>query len=303
MDFKQIDAFVNVARYKSFSKAAEAIYLSQPTVSAHIATLEEELGTLLFDRHGKDIRLTTAGELFLEYATNMINLRNNAILNISELDTKITGNLVIATSTVPLRTLLPSLIAKFHRLYGGSTFDLREASTQHVVQQLLAGEADIGFVGEVLPDEKLAYTKVKQDELILISGDPELPEQLSLAQLQMLPLIIRENGSATRHLVDTFVKTHELAVSDFKASAVVSTLEGVLQLVKAGFGISIVPEAACSDYLAAGLIRKHRLETSTPQQVPLLTQDFYMITPIKRTMSPVAKAFLKHVLEHCPAIS
>jgi DNA-binding transcriptional LysR family regulator len=79
MDFKQIEAFVNVAKYKSFSKAAEAIYLSQPTISSHIASLENELGVILFDRNGKEVRLTRAGSIFIEYAVNLINIRNTAI--------------------------------------------------------------------------------------------------------------------------------------------------------------------------------------------------------------------------------
>lgn len=296
MDFKQIDAFVNVAKYKSFSKAAEAIYLSQPTVSAHIASLEEELGRLLFDRHGKDVRLTPAGTLFLEYAINMINMRNNAILSLSELDKKITGNLTIASSTAPLRTLLPELIGEYHNIYQEITFDIKETSTKKVIDMLLSGDVDLGFVGEILPDEKLSYTKIKSDNMIVISNDESLPETLTLASLKQLPFIIREHGSATRDIINNFMSASGSSIDNMKISAVVSSLEAVLQLVKTGFGISIVSEAACEDYWKAGFIRKHTLQAS--EDLPPLTQDFYLITYLKRTMTPLAKSFLTHTLEH-----
>lgn len=84
MDFKQIEAFINVAKFKSFSKAAEAIFLSQPTISAHISNLEKELNTTLFDRSSKEVNLTPAGKIFFDYALNLLNIRNNAIYSINE---------------------------------------------------------------------------------------------------------------------------------------------------------------------------------------------------------------------------
>lgn len=296
MDFKQIDAFVNVAKYKSFSKAAEAIYLSQPTVSAHIASLEEELNKQLFDRHGKDVRLTPAGILFLEYAINMINMRNNAILNLSELDKKIVGNLTIATSTVPLRTILPKLLTTYHSIYQEITFDIKETSTKKVIDMLLSGEVDLGFVGEIIPDEKLSYTKIKKDALVLVSNNEALPDILSIDDIMQLPFIIRENGSATRHIIDNFIKSLGYSIDNMKLSAVVNSLETVLQLVKSGFGISIVSETACNDYISAGYIRKHEL--LLPDSKPILTQEFYIITYLKRTMTPLAKSFLSHTLDY-----
>jgi len=296
MDFKQIDAFVNVAKYKSFSKAAEAIYLSQPTVSAHIASLEEELNKQLFDRRGKDIRLTPSGNLFLEYALSMINTRNNAILNLSELDKKIVGNLTIATSTTPLRTIIPELLAKYHSIYPEITFDIKEKSAHKVIDLLLKDEVDLGFASEIIPDEKLSYTKIKNDSLILISNNKTLPDILSVDDILKLPFIIRENGSATRHIIDNLIKTLGYSIQNLKLSAVVSSLEAVLQLVKSDFGISIVSETACNDYITAGYIRKHGL--LLPDSNPTLTQDFYMITYLKRTMTPLAKSFLTHTLDY-----
>lgn len=296
MDFKQIDAFVNVAKYKSFSKAAEAIYLSQPTVSAHIASLEEELNKQLFDRHGKDVQLTPAGKLFLEYALDMITTRNTAILNLTELDKKIIGNLSIAASKTPLKIILPELLTKYHLIYPETTFDIKEASTTNVIDLLLKGEVDLGFVEELIPDEKLSYTKIKSDSLILISNDATLPDKLSIENIFQLPFIINEKSSATRQIIDTFIKALGYSLENMKLSAVVNNLEAVIELVKSGFGISIVSEAACKDYINAGFIRKH--EFLLPSLAPTLIRELYIITHTKRTMTPISKSLLDYAHEY-----
>jgi DNA-binding transcriptional LysR family regulator len=292
MDFKQIDAFVNVAKYNSFSKAAEAIYLSQPTVSAHIASLEEELGTNLFDRRGKEVRLTHAGTLFLEYAINLINMRNTAILSISEIDKKISGKLSIASSTTPCRFILPSLVKTFHDLYKNVTFDIKEGSTKKVVDMIISGNSDIGIVGEIIPDSRLNYDKISNDSLTVISCDKALPDDMSFEELLKHDFIIRENGSATRHIFENSLKGNGYSTDRMKIFAVVSSLEAVLQFVKNGVGISIVSELACSDYIKTGLIRKHKVPGLE------ITRGIYIVTHNKRTLTPAARAFLKHALEN-----
>ncbi len=101
MDFRQLEAFVNVARYKNFSRAGKALYLSQPTISLHISNLEKELSTPLFDRTSKEVNLTPAGIEFLNYALDMINMKNRAIHNIISSQNKISGSIKISTTTTP----------------------------------------------------------------------------------------------------------------------------------------------------------------------------------------------------------
>ena len=117
MDFKQLEAFITVSKLRSFSKAANAIYLSQPTISSHISSLERELNIQLFDRTSKEVNLTPIGESFLQYANDIINIRNNAITDLSNFNNNITGVLNIAASTTPCNSLLPSLVSKFSELY------------------------------------------------------------------------------------------------------------------------------------------------------------------------------------------
>lgn len=289
MDFKQIEAFINVAKYKSFSKAAEAIYLSQPTISAHIASLEQELSIILFDRHGKEVRLTHAGSLFLEYAINLINIRNTAISSLSDFETSIKGRLTIASSTTPCRFLLPSLVKSFKNTYPDVTFCIREDSTKNVIENILSGESDVGIVGEVLPDSRLSYTKICNDRLVLISNSNTLPENISIEDLLHENFILREKGSATRNTLEKELKTMGYSTERLKIFAEVNSLEAVLQFVKNGVGVSIVSEIACQDYISVGLIKKHMLDKLK------ISREIFLVTHQKRTLPPVAKEFLKHV--------
>ncbi|MEG2338927.1 MAG: selenium metabolism-associated LysR family transcriptional regulator, partial [Clostridium sp.] len=256
MDFKQIEAFVNVAKYKSFSKAADAIYLSQPTISAHIASLEQELAITLFDRNGKDIRLTHGGSLFLEYAINLINIRNTAITNLADYNNKIAGKLTVASSTAPCRFILPKLVSTFRKSHGDVTFDIKEESTKNVVDMIIGGESEIGIVGEVIKDARLKYTKISDDNLVLVSNCDSLPSDLELDDLYSEVFVLREKGSATRSTFESALEANGHTPNKLKVLAEVSSLEAVIQFVKNGTGISVVSELACEDYIASGLIKK-----------------------------------------------
>lgn len=110
MDFKQIETFIGVAKYKSFSKAANAVFLSQPAVSSNISGLEKELHIQLFDRTSKEVLLTPAGEAFLKYAIDIVNTRNQAVESLSGFNHIVSGVLNLAASTTPCNTVVPMLI-------------------------------------------------------------------------------------------------------------------------------------------------------------------------------------------------
>lgn len=292
MDFKQIEAFVNVSKYKSFSKAAEAIYLSQPTVSAHISSLEQELGVVLFDRSSKEIRLTHAGAVFLEYAVNLINIRNNAISSLTEFGSRIAGRLTVASSTTPCRFLIPSLIKSFYDKYPSVNFDIKEESTKNVIDMILIGNADVGIVGDIINDPKLSYSKIIDDKLVLISGNKPLPDIVPIELMLQQRFILREKGSATRSVFENALKHAGYGPERIKVFSEVSSLESVLQFVKSGAGVSVVSELACRDYIQTGLLSKHAIEGLD------ITRGIYVVTHTRRTLSPAAREFIRNINEN-----
>ncbi|MDO6354913.1 selenium metabolism-associated LysR family transcriptional regulator [Caloramator sp. CAR-1] len=287
MDFKQIEAFINVAKFKSFSKAAEAIFLSQPTISAHISNLEKELNTTLFDRSSKEVNLTPAGKIFFDYALNLLNIRNNAIYSINEFQKNITGKLNIASSTTPCRFLLPSLVKKFTENYPSVDFDVKEDSTKNVIGLVLNGDVELGIVGETICDERLEYKKIADDNLILISS-PDVPSINSIEDMIKEKFILRESGSATRNVFEEFLSSNGL-LEKIKVAIETSSLEAVLQFVKNGLGVSVVSELACEDYIKAGYIKKHDVKNLD------LKRNIYLVLHQKRTLSPAARAFKEFI--------
>lgn len=292
MDFKQIEAFMNVAKFKSFSKAADAIFLSQPTISAHISSLEDELGVPLFNRNGKEISLTPSGSVFLEYAANLINTRDNAVLKLNSFSTAIKGSLTIASSTTPCRFILPRFIKSFHKIYNKVNYNIKEGSSTNVLNMIISGEGDIGFVGETINDKRIQFIKIAHDNLIAISNISTLPTNISLDLFLKQDFILREKGSATRNAFKTFLEKSKIPLGEINIIAEVNSLEAVLQFVKFGLGVSIISEAACEDYINAGIIKKHNIENVN------IKRDIYMVTFKNRIMTPQGKAFYEHIINN-----
>jgi len=292
MDFKQIEAFINVAKFKSFSKAADAIFLSQPTISAHISSLEDELGVSLFNRNGKEISLTPSGSVFLEYAANLINTRDNAVLKLSSFSTTIKGPLTIASSTTPCRFILPRFIKSFRKIYDKVNYNIKEGSSTNVLNMIISGESDIGFVGETVNDKRIQFIKVAHDNLIAISNISTLPKDISLDLFLKQDFILREKGSATRNAFKTFLEKSKIPLGEINIIAEVNSLEAVLQFVKFGLGVSIISEAACADYINAGIIKKHNIKNVN------IKRDIYMVTFKNRIMTPQGKAFYEHIINN-----
>ncbi|MBZ4662560.1 MAG: LysR family transcriptional regulator [Caloramator sp.] len=289
MDFKQIEAFINVAKYKSFSKAAEATFLSQPTISSHISSLEKELKVMLFDRNGKDIRLTEAGKLFYEYAINLVNIRDNAISSLLLYDNKICGKITIAASTTPCRFLLPEAIKSFSKLYNEVSYDIKEGSTQYVVDQLISFNIDLGIVGDMIDDCKLTYTNIFQDKLVLISNFDNLDEKVDFKDIIELPFIQREDGSATRRIFEKKLYEIGFNVEDLNTIINANSLETVIQLVKNKIGVSIVSYYACKDLIESKLLKFHTINDLD------IVRPIYLVYHNKKTLSPASRAFIEHI--------
>jgi DNA-binding transcriptional LysR family regulator len=295
MDFRQIEAFVYVARFRSFSKAADAIYLTQPTISSHISNLEKELGIKLIDRSGKEVEPTGAGRIFYEYANNLINIRDNAIFTLSEYTRKVEGKVEIAASTVPAEYLLPKLMIDFRNKYGNITFSIDQFDSKQVIDEILDKKYDLGMVGTVIENSKLEYHKLKEDKLVLAVP---CSEKFTSINSDMLPFekikdenfIYRESGSGTRQEFEKIFTVHGISPSSIKIAAQFNSIDAIKQAVSKGLGVSIMSYISIEDYVKFGKIKAFDIEGMD------LTRAFYMVTHKKRPISPVNSVFLKYVL-------
>lgn len=293
MDFKQIEAFIAVAKHKSFSKAADAIYLSQPTISAQVSALERELNIQLFDRISKEVTLTSYGEAFLEYALDIINTRNAAISHLSSFTSSISGKFTLAASSTPCNSIVPVLIEDFSSKYPQVTFNILEMPSGDIIENILKFDCEVGLVGSHVRDERINSYKLSEDELVLISRPSlKLPDKISIDTLLNYKFIFRERHSATRKRFEKALLEAELNVEKLNVCCEVNSLDTLLQLVKRGVGISIVSRKVCEDYISSGSISASCISGLE------LKRYIYLITSSRRTLTPTAKAFFEVCREH-----
>ena len=207
---------MSVAEEGSFSKAGKHLFLPQPTVSAHVSSLEQELEACLFVRNTKDVRLSEDGIKLHGYAKQMIALQREIETAFDRTRKESNHCIYIAASSVPSQYLLPQILAKFSELYPRERFKIMETDSAKVVEQVVNGNADIGFTGTVLEKKYCRYIPFYQDELVIITPNTEkfqaLYEKCGTKRkaekrwIQDEPLILREEGSRTRKEAERLLK-------------------------------------------------------------------------------------------------
>ena len=295
MDFKQIEAFVNVIKYKSFSKAAEATFLTQPTISTHISSLEKELGVTLIDRLGKESRPTKQGRAFYNYAINLINTRERAIAAMGNFGKDISGEISIKTSSIPGQYIVPRLVADFHREYPEVTFSIEQSDSQMVWNDIADNMGEIGFTGEY-QNNGLKYELLFKEPSVLITPNNEKFARLressdiiSLNEIISEPFVWREEGSATRRTFEEKLIASG-RTGKVKAVATVNSLETAKQCVKNGLGVTILSSAAVENDKDSGEYLVFKIEDMD------LEREFYMVHNKNTTLPPAAVKFKEYVL-------
>lgn len=176
IDIKELEAFACVVEKGSFSRAAEALYLTQPTISAHVASLERKLNIKLLVRTTKEIYPSDAGNLLYEYAKEILRLRTNAVQAIKAFSKEMRGTVSVAASTIPGQYYLPKLIQNFRATYPDISFSLQILDSAEVAEQVSARKVEIGFTGTIISLPKCVYQTLAEDRLVIITPNtPPLP--------------------------------------------------------------------------------------------------------------------------------
>lgn len=294
MDFKELESFVAIAKVKSFSKASEKLFLTQPALSNHISKLEKELGITLFERNNKKTELTPAGQQFYISAQEILNQRENALLGLEKYQGKIDGMLQIATSSVPGQYIMPDILTGFHKLYPDVTFNLHYLNSTEVVDQIVSGDLDFGFIGADPDNRNIVYEKVGDDELVVIAPNaPPFNEMRSISFERLLdePLLLRKEGSGTRQAFDVAYKYFSTLGKTAKILSYMDNNEMITLCVKAGFGLSIASLASVEDKVKAGFVKVLSVENYD------FHHAFYFVYPKKRSLSPLVMRFRDYVRE------
>ncbi|MEE9538510.1 MAG: selenium metabolism-associated LysR family transcriptional regulator [candidate division NC10 bacterium] len=285
MNLSQLKAFLAVAQDRSFSRAAEKLYLTQPAVSKQIQALEEALGMRLFDRVGRSILLTQAGNILHDHAHIAFQTLEEARETINQLRGLQRGHLRISAASTIGTYMLPQPLGELKAQFPGIEISLAITNKARVVQQVLSHEVELGFVGPPVEPAELEMEEYLLDELVLIMAPTHRlarEESVGVAELVEEVFILREQGSGTREIMEE--ELGRVRVSLKKAMELGST-EAIKQAVAANLGVSIVSKFAISLEILQGRLAVARLPELN------LRRQLFVIHHGGRTLSPAAQEF------------
>lgn len=297
LDLRQVEVFYYVAKFRSFSKAAEALLLTQPTISGHIKSLEESLALVLFDRLGREVTLTQAGEVLYTYAKRLLSIKTAALQALQELQGGVIGELLIGGSSIPGQYVLPPILGRFKRQYPDITVVLSITDTMDIMERIVRGDLELGMVGACVPHAQVLYETFVEDELVLaVASDHPWAGQgtVPLQDLMTQPFIQRERGSGSRLVTEQILKHHGLAPDMLSTVAEMGSTEAIKQGIKAGIGVSILSRIALTDELRAGSVCTVAIDGVA------LQRHFYLIRHRGRTLSPLCQTFARFVQQLDP---
>jgi DNA-binding transcriptional LysR family regulator len=289
LDLRKLEIFYWVAELKSFSQAAELLSLRQPTVSAHVQELEEASGGKLFYRmHGR-VSLTPLGDLLAERAKSLLAFKREMRAAVEQFHGTLSGELWVGGSSIPGEYLLPAKLGAFTKKYPRVKPILRIRDSAGIIEDVLDGKVELGFVGSKFADARLAFKKLWNDEMVLAvpKAHPWSRRKfVQIAELRSQKFISREPGSGTLESFSHLLSKGRRSVDKLlDVSMELGSTQAVIEALRDGFGISILSRISIQHELAEGSLVEVRVRGLT------MRRDFYEILHRRRPLHPIAQAF------------
>jgi LysR family transcriptional regulator, transcriptional activator of the cysJI operon len=298
MNLEHLKVFHLAATKKNFSETAKVLHLSQPSVSMQIQQLESQLDIKLFERTTKHMELTESGKVLFKYAEEILRLVGKAKKDIAMLAGSIHGNLQVGASLTIGEYLLPYLLGNFSREFPHIKLLLRTDNSNHIIQQVLDGEIQIGFIEAPITHPKIQQHAFLEDELVVIASTKE-PHPLIIdkdtitpGELFALPLILREPGSGTRQVMEESLKSSKLDPEQLNVVLELGNTESIKAVVESGLGISIISASCIQKELQLGTLRKIKIQGIK------LWRQFYLVYDVNKVLSSASEAFIQYILNY-----
>ena len=296
MNIKQLEAFVRIVKNKSFSQTAKELYLTQPTVSSYISSLEEDLGVQLFTRTTKEVHTTSEGEQIYLYAKDIVNLSNKIRNAFKEEPKDDINEIVISSSSIPGQYLLPGMLANFSKRFPNTEFRIHETDSKGAVTDVAEHRADIGFCGTIIPKTACTFLPFYEDELILVTPNTpyyqKMKESNDLAFLSKADFVMREQGSGTKQEALKILQQNGLKIEDMKVVARFGNTGAVMLSVKEGVGVAVVSKLAARAEIKNGDV------LAFPLQEGGYFRKIYMVSNSNYPLSKRAKSFIQMIHNH-----
>jgi DNA-binding transcriptional LysR family regulator len=296
--FRELEVFCKVVEMESFSKAAEAVYLVQASVSERVASLEKKIGIRLLDRLGRKVVPTAAGELLYKHAVLLLEMRQTAQSEIEKFLGMEQGEISMGGSTIPGEYILPDLISRFSKKYPHLSVKLTIADSSKIEKQVLEGKLEIGVIGSKSQLPNLLCRQLWEDDLVLAvpAGHPWARRKaVSLQELQAVPFILREEGSGTLKIIEAYLRESGAGgTGSLQVAARFGTSTAVKEGIKSGLGLSILSARAIDTEVKAGLLKALKVKDLA------LSRNFFLIRNKLRIASPSCQAMHDFLLSEKP---
>ncbi len=300
MDLRQLHTFRMVVERGSFSGAAEELDISQPAVSFQIRALEESVGHRLLDRSGRRVALTEAGEVAYRFTKRMMSLEMEFERELQELGDRIAGPLVLGSSTGPGELVLPRLLGRFAAAHPAVVVRLAVLDTQTVCDRVLEEELELGVVGAARPQRGLVFEPFMRDELVAIVPPGHRfadRERITIAELTTEPLLVQQEGSGVRAVVEQALRDSGVRDRDLNVSMELGLQQSVKAAVLDGFGVTVISRLAVEREVADGSLVALSLEGEG------LARQFWLVRHAGRTQRRAARAFTEFAARELAAES
>lgn len=291
MDLDQLHTFLEIVRLKSFSKAAQTCFRTQPAISAQVRQLEQELNTSLFDRLGTRIALTAAGRIFADYAHQILELRKQAKDTISELERTPRGELVIAANEATCIYVLPQVFSEYKQNFPNIQLQVERSYGSRIVDAVLENQADFGVTQLPVDDKRLQVVRVFSDEIKLM-----MPANHVLAQFPVIhpkdllnyPLLLPKSGTTRARLNQWF----DILEPDFNVSMELDATEMIKRFVLAGLGLSFMAAPHFQEEVDSGKLAAVSLGPEP------MVRSVGLIYRKDKALSKAALGFIQVILDH-----
>ena len=292
MNLEYLRTFIEVIKAGSFSDVAKKLSISQPAVSFQIQKLEQEFGVRLIDRRQKKLVATEAGKRLLVFAKLFYKEHQTLVHDFEHLRKEVTGNLIIAASTIPNDFILPPLLSEFKKRNPIVNIQVEVMDSTKVIENVKNAKYDVGFCGVSPENKELESAKISEDEIVLIVF-PDHPftkrKRVSFPEACAESLILREPTSGTQRSLAKLLMDSGFDLNQCKATLVLSTSESVVTAVEAKTGIAFVSNLAIKKSVALGLVKVVQVEGVT------LKRSFWCIYRKQMVTSRLMDEFINFI--------
>lgn len=297
IDIKELEAFVYVVENCSFSRAAELLHLTQPTISSHISALEHKLNIKLIVRTTKETYPSDAGKLLYKYAKEILQVRENATAALRNYSQDMSGTISIAASKEPSQYYLPRLLQNFRETYPDITFTIQMEDSPKVAEMVAARAVEIGFCGTFVESHKCIFGEFAHDRMVLITPNTEeyrvyqgkpFPREAILEKT----FISREKSSGTYISGREMLRKLDIDIAGLRTAVEIRSTESVKQMVSEGLGFAVISRSAARDY--------EQFQKILVFEFPDLDlyRKLYIVKHKNSILSPAAQAFYDYAKKY-----